>query len=176
MRLLSLDLATRLGWAVGDLEHGDPVWGEHRLPSGNDDTQMFFLAYGIWLKEMLAAEKPNVIVMEAPMGGSSVMNAITDYKLKGLCVCTELVAAGRQVPVRQVPAGTWKKSFTGTGRFGKSTKPYPPIEACAARGWAVKTDNMADALGIFVHGVGALAPGSVARFEPLFRASTNKAA
>ena len=171
MRLLSLDLATRLGWAYGDARLGDPVSGWHKLPVTGEDIGRFAAAYDHWLNAMIDEARPDLIVFEEPMpttAGRSTLS--TTLKLQGLCWHTEFVANARRVNVRQVHASQWKKHFCGTGRVSKSMKPYPPIVACKARGWhAVSDDNEADALGIWSFACGIAAPGAAHRLDPLFR-------
>jgi Holliday junction resolvasome RuvABC endonuclease subunit len=173
MRLLSLDLATHLGWCYGDPEAGDPVSGHHRLPSTGDEIGPFGAAYGEFLRAMLKEARPTNVVMEAPMqttGGKTPM--ATMQKLQGLCYHTEVICWNHGgIDCRQVPAATWKKAFTGSGRASKSQKPYPVIVACRERGWNhVTDDNEADAIGIWVYAAGMLAPKKALRFDPLGRA------
>lgn len=173
MRLLSLDLATTLGWASGDTEAGDPVSGIRKLPSTGDDIGRFLVAYNEFLQQLIADQRPDLIVMEAPMptqSGRSTQSTI--LKLYGLCSHTEMVAVYKRIEVRQVAAATWKKGFCGNGRASKSDKPYPVITRCHALGWEhVKNDNEADALGIWTYSVRFASPGKEQRFDPLFYAA-----
>ena len=172
LRLLSLDLATHLGWAYGDTDHDDPVSGHYRLPSTGEEIGPFGAAYGEWLLKMIAEARPEWCVMEAPMqttGGKTPM--ATMQKLQGLCYHTEVICWHKEIKCRQVPAATWKKTFTGSGKASKSQRPYPVLRACHQRGFnRVVDDNEADAIGIWVHAAGLLAPKQALRFDPLGRA------
>ena len=106
-------------------------------------------------------------------GGKSPI--ATTLKLQGLCYHTELIGWARGIICRQVHVAHWKKAFTGNGMASKAKARatggvYPVILACRQRGWQVRDDNEADALGLFVYACGLAAPKDVARFDPLMRA------
>lgn len=179
MQLLSLDLATKLGWAYGNTEAGDPVSGSFQLPKTGNELGPFLAAYGRWLQPMVQNHGIELIVMEEPIMPNGMTQMATLLKLYNLVGTTERGAYHWGVPVRQVPAGSWKKAFCGKGNFGKKTSPYPPIVRCHELGWDhVNDDNEADALGLWVYSAGAVTPGAGTRFDPLFRVdqSTFKAA
>ena len=170
MRMLSLDLATTLGWAFGDTETGDPVSGTKKLPSTGDELGPYLAAYGQWLMPVLKEREPQVIVFESPiMPGIGTTTISTLLKLYNLIGTTERAAYALGIKCRQVSSAEWKKGFCGSARFGKSAKPYPPIVRCGQLGWTVKDHNEADACGIWVHACRFFSPGAVARFDPLFR-------
>lgn len=165
--ILALDLATRLGWCFGD-GSGDPQFGTYVLPKTGREIGPFIVAYHRWLRGMLIERKPDFIVFEAPMpDGRALTNMATSLKLKGLCTHTEFLATLAEIRVSQVPANEWKKSVVGRGGWGKSVKPYPAFAALAQRGFSVADDNAADALCIWIHAMGLLAPQVAQRFDPL---------
>lgn len=172
MRILALDLATRLGWAYGDTSQ-DPVSGWQQLPKTGEDVGRFAVAYHDFMRSILPEADPEVIVMEEPMATTAGRSTLsTTLKLQGLCYHTELYGAMKGIPVRQVHSSAWKKSFCGTGRVSKKMRPYPPITACAALGWQVVDDNQADALALWVHSTRLLDPANSWRFDPLGRPQT----
>ncbi len=174
MRLLSLDLATRLGFAYGDLLVGDPVSGWHQLPSGtreNPNVGGFASAYNRFLRDMIEEARPDKIVMEEPMLAQADRGSpVTGLKLTGLCYHTEFVCDELGIDCRQVHTSTWKAAFVG-GKVSKKMKPYPVTRKCHERGFnLVKDNNEADAIGIWVYAAGKLAPKAALRFDPLGRA------
>ena len=169
MRLLSLDIATKLGWCHGDTGGGDPVSGVHALPKTGEELGPFLHSYGHWLKKLLETERIERVIFEEAIMPSGMTNLTTLLKLYGLIGMTETVCYTKQIPVFQIAAGTWKKAFCGRGNFGKSAKPYPPIARCQEMGWTVKDDNEADARGIWVTAVQRIDASSAMRFDPLFR-------
>lgn len=169
MRLLALDLATRLGFASGDTTTCQPVSGWHQLPKTGDDLGRFARAYHGFLVEVVAETSPEIIVIEEPMptqAGKSTM--ATTMKLQGLCWHTEFYGEMKRLKVFQVPAQKWKKALCGTAKVSKKMKPYPPMVACAARGWDVTDDNEADALGIWLYSTQLLDPEHSIQMDPLF--------
>lgn len=173
MRLLSLDLATRLGWASGDTEAGDPVSGYYQLPKTGEDIGRFIAAYHNFLVQLIKDQDPELIVFEEPINNAGKTTLSTLLKLWGLCSHTEFVATWKKIHVRQVNSGTWKKGFVGRGGFGKSAKPYPVLVACHERGWEhIVDDNEADAVGLWCFSVRFASPGKEARFDPLARAAS----
>jgi hypothetical protein len=169
-RLLSLDLATRTGWAFGATEAGDPVSGVLQLPKSGVELGPFLHSYGHWLRATVVEYEVEVIVFEEPIMPNGFTQLATLLKLYGLIGMTETVAFTMKVPCRQVAAGTWKKGFCGKAGFGKSAKPYPPIIKCHELGWRhIKDDNEADAVGLHVYSCRMFSPKEVARFDPLFR-------
>lgn len=172
MRLLVLDLATRLGWSSGDTEAGDPVSGFHKLPSGStNDAKIgeFLEAYHMWLIDKLKEQDPSMVVFEAPIPATGRTNMTTLMRLWGLCNHTEFVCQMKGIDVRQVSAVTWKNAICKQGNFSKAVKPYPPIRKCHELGWEhIKDDNEADALCLWIYSVRFASPGAEARFDPLF--------
>lgn len=181
--LLSLDLATRLGWAAGDVMEGEPMWGSHRLPSTGEDIGTFLKAYHLWLIAKLKEVEPALVLMEAPMPGGGKTNMSTIAKLWNLCGHTEFVCAMKGIRCLQASVNEWRPAFVGPGK-GRISKPktvaerlnYPVIQACRQRGWMLEDDNEADALGLWVYGVRFVAPGHETRFDPLSRGALNQGA
>ena len=172
--ILSLDLATRLGWAYGDARKGHPVSGWHQLPKTGEELGPFAAAYDQWLTEMLAEALPGLVVFEEPIpptAGRSTMTTIC--KLTGLCWHTEYVCQQRGIDVRKVHGGTWKSHFVGgKQKVSKAIKPYPVTVRCHQLGWtAVSDDNEADALGLWSYACSVVAPGAALRLTPLFAAA-----
>jgi Holliday junction resolvasome RuvABC endonuclease subunit len=169
-RLLALDLATTLGWASGDMLTGDPVSGIYRLPRTGDDVGPFLAAYVAWFKTKVGEQRPDWVLIEAPILPREQTQLATVIKLVNLTGRTEELCYYLGIPIRQVQSGAWKKGFTGRGNASKSMSPYPVLTRCHDLGWEyVKDNNEADALGIWVHGVQSLAPDAAFRFDPLGR-------
>lgn len=171
MRALSLDLATETGWASGDTLIGEPKFGLWRGPSTGVELGPFLTSFAQWLNGKCVEDEIEIIIFEEPIMPNGMTNLQTLLKLYNLVGTAERVAHHRKIPVRQVAAGTWKKSFCGKAGFGKSAKPYPPIMKCREYGWQVSNHNVADGLGIWVHACRILSPKAAERFDPLFRAA-----
>lgn len=163
MKLLTLDLATKTGFAVGDISSGErPLSGVHTLPSTGDDIGRFLLAFDKWLSDMIAFHKPETIVFEAPLflaGGKS--NISTARKLMCLAGMTEYFCSKHKVSCAECHVGTIKKYFTGSG----SAKKPQMIAAARARGFEPKDDNEADALAIYFYTMNKFHPMQAQKWD-----------
>ncbi len=167
-KILSLDLATEIGWAFGAAD-SVPIWGHYRLPKTGDNIGPYIGAFHMWLVQMLKEHKPDMMVFEAPINGMGQTTMSTQLKLKGLIVHAEFVAHMKNMeqPV-QVSNSTWKKHVCGNGRFGKDVKPYPPSAAMERLGFVIPNNNAADAMCIWHYIVNTINPARAAASTPLF--------
>lgn len=156
-KVLALDLATRTGWAVGQIE-GEPVYGTHLLPETGSDIGSFLLAFDQWLHDMLTVHAPTLVVFEAPILAGRTQLA-TVRKLACLAGHTEFVCAGRQTRRMEADLQTVKKFFAGHGRADKAAM----IAMARRYGWFPKDDNAADALGLWSYAVFCVDRGTGSR-------------
>jgi Holliday junction resolvasome RuvABC endonuclease subunit len=168
-RILTLDLATHLGWCLG-APTDEPTFGAHVL--GHKLTRPQALqALDRWLTAELKDHKPDLVVAEeAPnpawLGKNASASSI--LLLNGLVSRAEEVCERRRVEFRTVKAIRWKASL-GVAKANKKQKPYPVITQVGLRGWRVTNDNTADAIGLWLHVVSVKAPIAALRFDPLTR-------
>lgn len=147
--LLSLDLATEAGWAVSR-QDGPPAFGTYRIGRDGCTTQDFYVDAYRWLAGLITLENPWAIVYEAAYIPPTNIN--TARKLIGLSVVLELVCAHKRVPrLREVSAGEWRKHFLGSAHGKRAALKAACMAECQRRGWKVKDDNQADALGMLDH-------------------------
>lgn len=169
-KILSLDLATEIGWTLGRPGE-EPRWGVFRLPKTGKDAGAYGAAFHRWLYPFLKKELPDLVVFEAPMqGGFGMSTHATKYKLQGLCFYAETLCRLMDIRPYQVDAGTWKKAICGNGRINKDMAPYPPFVALAQRGFDVTNHNAADALCIWLYALGCVDERAAAAYDPLARA------
>jgi hypothetical protein len=149
MILLSLDLATNIGWTIG--EHDDPafLYGTHKLPRTGDDIGHFLLAYDDWLSKMRVQYMPsnslpkNEIVFEAPILPRQT-RIETVRKLNGLASHTEYFCICHNI--RCMEAQVWAvRSFLKI--HGRDQKAQV-IEAIRWYGYNAGNDDEADAIAI----------------------------
>ena len=164
MKILGLDLATQLGWAVGTLADG-PEWGTHKLPLTGENIGEFLAAYDDWLIPMLEKYEPDLVVVEKPINITCTI--WTRLKLNGLVSHTEYRCHKISIDCAWVDNLKWKQHFVGW-RFGKKATPYPVFAACKYRGWIAHTTDEADALGIWDYSVCVFNPGKAYQSTPLF--------
>lgn len=150
--LLTLDLATRVGWAVGCMGSDTVGFGAYQLPSADaGEFGRQFHAFDMWLSDMITTHDPSHIVMEAVLADRAPgQNAART--LLGLGAITELVAYRREVDVMEVHVSTVRKHFCGSGHAKKDDVGFQ----CRERGWMVADHNAADALAVLSYARHAL--------------------
>lgn len=146
MMLLSLDLSTHTGWAVGR-EGEAPRHGVWELRDGAVNHGRYFSALAQSLEDAIRVFQPDLVVMEAPLPHQAKKvqenSANVLRVLLGLCAVTEMVCYEHKVKceeasvidVRQMVLGRQPKD----GKLGV-------IAFCRSMGWNPKDDNAADAL------------------------------
>lgn len=142
-RLLALDLAGRIGVAIGDPNDlDDPRFWHYDLPSTDRDVAKYLIAFRQWMTVTLQKEAPSAVVFESPVL-SKKTHPMTVRKLNSLAGrCEEIVAGDFGIPCEEVNVSQMKKSFTGKGRAEKDDMVF----AAKRWGWNVKVHDEADAL------------------------------
>jgi hypothetical protein len=142
MILLSLDLATELGFCVGPID-GEPEFGAHKLPRTGADIGRFLSAYEQWLVPACQRWKPGYVSFEAPVFfDAGKTNLATVRKLYSLAGFTEYLCGQMRVRVAELNNQEAKRWFTGKG----GRKGDRIIRECQLRGFETTNDNAADAL------------------------------
>lgn len=163
MKLLTLDLATKTGFAVGDISNGErPHSGVLILPSTGEDIGRFLLALENWLNDMISIHKPDTVIFEAPLLLSNgKTNITTARKLMCLAGLTELFCSKHKLNAAECHVGTIKKYFTGNG----SAKKPQMIAQAKALGFDAKDDNEADALAIYFYSMNKFFPVQAQKWD-----------
>jgi len=139
--LLTLDLATVLGFTVGPISDRKFMSGHFRLPSTGPDIGRFAAAYEDWLHSKLL--NVTSCCFEAPIlaGKTQLM---TVRKLCGLAYHTELMCTQMSIECREAHLQSVKKAIGGHGRAQKSDM----IRAVQSYGYEVTEENEADAIAV----------------------------
>jgi crossover junction endodeoxyribonuclease RuvC len=162
MRLLSLDLATKSGFCVGNTPDVER-FGTHVLPSSGEDVGKFLSSFDKWLREFLFAERVTFVCFEAPVLPRRTTVA-TVRKLMAIAGLTEMICAQIGLSCREANLSTVKKFWTGDGRADKAAM----MKMARVYGFEPADDNQADALALFHYAGHILAPkGSRAALGPL---------
>lgn len=160
--VLSLDLATVLGYAVGRLpplpitqleaaatKPPQPHSGFHRIAQPNTPVGPFLSAYADWLDAMLAEHKPGGLIFEAPILPAKT-SLDTVRKLVGLAGVTQMLAHETGITwIREAQPSSVKLHICGSGAPGKTGVQRAIME----RGWEFATDDQADALALWDYAV-----------------------
>lgn len=156
--LLSLDLSSNTGFAVGPPD-GDPRFGSVRFPTG--DLGLTLLKFSEWLEALIAVEHPAAVAFEAPILTSGKTGLQTARMLYSLAGVTELICKRAAVRCYEVNLMTARRFFAGSG----AAKKDDVIAAARRHGWMVRTDDEADACGVWAYAVHTLAPKHAGRFS-----------
>ena len=142
--LLTLDLATNLGWSCGKPEDQQFAHGSYRLPKTGEDVGAYLSAYRKWLENALNGV--TLTVAESPIL-PKVTSLATCRKLYGLVGVTEMLCHDRGIRCLEVSNAT-VKAFLGVRRApGVDTK-LQIVEAVRRYGYEVEDHDQADAIGI----------------------------
>lgn len=137
MNILSLDMATKTGWASNI--HGNRSGVIEFALKRGESPGMRFLRCRAWLNEMwrLLEDHIEVIAYEQAhhRGGAATACCV------GLVTEVLAFAAEHNIETMPVHTATLKKFATGNGRASKADM----IQAAKTRGWSPVDDNEADA-------------------------------
>ncbi|MGL1921965.1 MAG: hypothetical protein OCD03_13155 [Hyphomicrobiales bacterium] len=169
MKMLTLDLATKTGFALGDISKGErPISGVLKLPSTGDDIGRFMLALEKWLEKFVAMHKPRLIVFEAPLivqrrtkSGRPTIDINSARKLICLAGTVELVCSRNKIIATENNVKSIKKYFTGNGSADKAKM----IAQAESMGFLPQDDNEADALAIYFHIMNKLYPTQAQKWD-----------
>lgn len=167
MRLLCLDLASRLGWSCGTLLAQPVSHGVMQLPKTGEDIGRFLTAFRDWLGHAVEELAPTEILFESPILPNTTGLAVL-RKLYGLAGVAEMVALDYSIPIREANLNDIRKHFIGTARAPKQIKlkelrrrwlKDETVEQCHKRGFRVVDDNDADSLALLSYALCLKQPG-----------------
>lgn len=146
MRLLTLDLATNIGWAARS-DSGRISHGVYRLPSTGKNVGAFLDKFDLWLSDMVTTHQPQRLLYETPWVGPQTSQ---DTARKLLCLggFTEFICHRREVDCWEANNASVRAHFIGKGRGERGELKRLTIAKCRERGWAPKSDDDADALAM----------------------------
>lgn len=154
MRILAFDLASTIGYCVGEPEKL-PLTGTVQLPASGPEIGPFLDFWDQWLDLLLGRHSPEQICYEAPFIDTSKANITTVRKLSSLGSHLELICYRRKLPVREVSNISAKKAV-GSGKFKKDD-----VMAAARRcGLDPSNYDESDAWAVWIATVKDMAPAS----------------
>lgn len=159
--ILTLDLATRFGWAVGDIADG-PAWGHIDLGGSGTSFGRRMLVYENWLIAEIEDVRPMEVIYEKPImprGQTLVSRCMTI----GPAMITEKVCEEHCVRCLWIDNRKAKRHFAGNRNASKEDM----IHAARQRGWKVLVHDEADALALWCVRAWQLDPKLAARFDPI---------
>jgi Holliday junction resolvasome RuvABC endonuclease subunit len=143
-RILALDLASNVGWALGGEPGARLMCGTLVLPHiGGEGAR--FAAFENELADMMTVHRPTHLVVEAPLPLPAQNNAEVARQQLGLRAFAYSEAYRAAVPVHEVDAYTMRKDVLGTGRFPKGKVKEVVFKWARDQGHDVPDHNAADA-------------------------------
>lgn len=138
--ILSLDLATCLGWAL--FRPGHPViHGWKNIEASHHGA--YFFGFETWLYNQVISMEPKYIVYEAPIV-SATRNIKVVRRLSGLAAMTDKIGYELDIRTFEMQIQSVKKHWTGNGRADKDKM----LEAARWHGYDVEKADEADAIAV----------------------------
>jgi Holliday junction resolvasome RuvABC endonuclease subunit len=162
VKALALDPGGLCGFAVGELG-GEPRWGT-RKGARNASTGEALSSFASWLRELLLAERPDVVAFESPYvphrGAEIPRNAATVRRLHSYAGMIEAVCWRLKIRVYEARPSEICRHFTGQGSWGgREQKKAATVRACMAFGWDVAGQvDAADGLSLWCYAEQILDP------------------
>jgi hypothetical protein len=174
MNLLALDLAGNSGWARWCEGNTNVSFGHVGLPKA--DQGMMIAAFADWLKGQIVMNEISHIVHEAVFVDTKKVNAQTLEKLYGLRARLLELCYRHGLTRNEVPVSQWRGHFIQHRTAPKYLKAAnrrkwlkdEVRKECRARGWAARTDDESDALGLLDYERCRLFPEFAVNTSPLF--------
>ena len=171
MKVLALDIATNMGIAVGMSGGAPRAWSVH-LGQAPDERRFSKLLSVT--AALIAEHKPDLVAIEAPIGG----NMKSDY-LIGLAAIARGVCFNRGVRTEVCNIATVRKHFLGmhftakhfpgkTKGAAKAAIKVQVIARCGLLRWHVEDDDAADACAIWDYACATWARSQAAPLGDLF--------
>ena len=164
MLVLAIDAASNTGFALGEAGAAPRSWAQ-RLRGTDDDPERAFKKMGIALRDLFAVEKPELVVVEAPMSMGGMIeadeksprgfkfksNPETIYMLTGLVAVVFGICGPYGIRCRKANVQAVRKHVVGKAR------PADPKKAVLERCWQigylprdVKDNNRSDAVALHI--------------------------
>lgn len=173
MKTLALDLATNIGFALGD-RTGVALSGSRRLPSTGEDLGRFGRAFRDWLIIGLKRHTPERLVYESPNLHGSKTNINSLRKIYGLPFLLETIAGDEKlfkgIELCEVNSSDWISHFLGRGNIpkGSEARKKAVFRMCGIRGWRPHDWDEADALALLDYALATESAEHALKATPLF--------
>lgn len=180
MKILAIDCASTLGWAVGD-SAGSPESGFIKLGGETADRDGRFSGAIQWMNKMMREHQPDRVSIEAPFLNqeqTSMSQLELSYGLQGCLL--GVARLNRCFRVKQINVNSVQSFFIAQPPIQKGEK-RPKLEAgqkklmirkrCIELGWTSEEEtnlDQTDALALWAYTVNQYDQKNANRFLPLF--------
>lgn len=153
--LLCLDVAGSTGWARWKEGAANPVWGVAKIAKGSRGQD--YARFHDWLNAEVVLHEVTHIVIEAVYVDEKTVTAAK--RLLAMFGIAEMIAYRRGVAIEPVMSMDWRQHFLGQ-RSAPKTVPAKKrrewwkkqaVDEARRRGWNVKVDDEAEALGLLTY-------------------------
>jgi hypothetical protein len=169
--ILALDIATRTGWALGELGTM-PNSSSIRFGNQSTDADVIFKSALCWTEGFVKRVRPDLVIYEAmlpPLAKLGVTSAAVRDRLAGLQGIMRAVCRRYEVGlIVDCNVGDVRQHFIGDRRLKRDPAKREVLRRCAQLGWAACDDNAGDALAIFSYACAIIDPVSALKTTPLF--------
>jgi hypothetical protein len=156
VNVLALDCATRTGYAHG-LAGQPPRSGAVRLKRPDEPVQVAWQNAGFFLRDMFVMDKPDLLVIEAPMHPAGQKSPDAVVLQWGVVAVVSFIAKAYDIRLEEVNAQTVSKHFTGKARWsaqegGRKAKKLATVQRAKLLGYLPEDcadEDRADACAVF---------------------------
>jgi hypothetical protein len=159
--LLTLDLASSLGWSCGEPADQSFSYGRHQLPKTGEDIGDFLYHYRGWLHPAL--DGVDLCVFESPVLPRTTSLA-TARKLYSQAGMTELVCRDRKIKCMEVNLQSIK-TFMGVDRTRGADQKASMVDCVKRYGYEPENDDEADAIAIRLFVLHRMFPAAARNFN-----------
>jgi hypothetical protein len=171
MIVLAFDLATTTGWAYGE-PGATPIYGSKRFGSKGASLPAKAWHAERWLREMLNAVKPGLVVYEAPMPTGRTIGKTrteTTTTLHGLIWQLGAITHGlNYFQLESASILAVRNHFLGTCDLERKSGKLKTIDICYRLGFEPADDNAADAIALWHYRCSKEEPSLALQTAPLF--------
>lgn len=154
--ILSIDAATRTGFALGYADERPRAWAR-RLKRPQDPREEAWREIGLQLRDLFKVERPGLIAVEAPMHAAAQRSADAVVLQWGVVAVIVFIAGAYGIRLEQVDAQKVSKHFTGKARWsaaegGRAAKKAEAVRRCHLLGYMdreSRDDDVADACALW---------------------------
>jgi len=171
MKVLALDIATTTGFAIGPHD-GEPRAGLACFGSRNAVSAEVFAKAQAWALEFMGAEKPDVVMLEALLPPTAMLNSTSRATRDRLCglnaimlACAKTCGAGE---IASATVGDIRAHFIGDRTLKRRNAKAEVLSKCRELGWPAHCDDVGDALACWSYACALIEPRLALRTSPLF--------
>lgn len=148
MKLVALDLGTKMGVAIGDVR-GVPTCATVVIGEAGAAHPSRFAFVMDWTHRLIRDEAPDLIAIEKPIAAGPKGGEERVMLAMGIRASIFGVAHMRGVRTREYAVSTVRKHFLGSGRVASALAKKRTFQMCRSLGWDVEDFEQSDAAAVW---------------------------